>query len=76
MTSITPFKEKPPKPAREIICEGCGTSFYVRTAGHTKYCIECKVDTYNIHRVASRRRQVEAQKGPRQENTALSSTPV
>lgn len=38
------YKERPPRPAREITCAGCGDKFFVKTKGKTKYCIECKVD--------------------------------
>ncbi len=44
-------QSKLPIPPKEVTCKRCGTEFLVeaRGRGRIKYCIECRVDTYDEH---------------------------
>lgn len=59
MVAIRPYREKPLRPLREITCERCGVKFLIRAQGRgrTKYCIECRVITYDDHKHRQKIRQ-------------------
>lgn len=61
MVAIKPYREKPPVPPVEIVCQRCGRKFFAKRhgTGKTRYCVECKVIVYyeNQHRQRDQRRE-------------------
>lgn len=48
MGAIKPYRERVPKPLREINCAGCGIKVILKkgSGGKAKYCGDCKVIIY------------------------------
>jgi len=57
MAFLDPYREKPARPAKEIICAGCGEKFYHRASGVPKYCVDCRDVTDKERRNRYKREQ-------------------
>ncbi len=51
MSAVNPYREKPPRPPKEVTCARCGIKFLIKTYGRgkIKYCVECRVIIYDEH---------------------------